>query len=85
MKLFILRPVEGLDAADNPWSPWYDKCFGFIIRAETEAEARKIAHENGYDENMYSCSPWLNKKYSTCTELTNYGEAGIIMLDVASA
>lgn len=50
MKLWILRPVEELDD-DNPWDPIYDKTFGFVIRAETEDQARSIAHSNGRDEN----------------------------------
>lgn len=37
MKLWLLRPVVGLDENDNPWWPWYDKAFGFVVRAETEA------------------------------------------------
>jgi hypothetical protein len=89
MKLFELRPVEGLKE-DNPWNPWYDKSFGFIVRAETEEEARKIAHENSGDEALdeqynRTIPAWLNKEYSTCTELTDDGEAGMIMQDFARA
>ena len=51
MKIFELRPVENLKNNDNPWKPWYNKSFGFIVRAETEAEARKYADENAGDEN----------------------------------
>ena len=94
MKIFELRPIENLKDGDNPWEPWYDKIFGFIVRAETEAEARKIANENaGYENIGESLSnktantkePWLDEKYSTCIELTGSGEAGMIMEDFARA
>lgn len=93
MKLFILRPKYDLKDEDNPWKPWYDKCFGFVISAENEEEARNIAHENGCDENRgWFCdrkisntqSPWKEEKYSSCKELIDM-EKGIIMADIASA
>ena len=57
----------------------YDRCYGFVIRAETEEKAREIAHENGGDENRDNCYPWLNPKSSTCEELTVIGKEGIIL------
>lgn len=94
MKLWILRPVEGLDKKDNPWEPWYDKAFGFVIRAETEEDAREFAHSGAGDENRgeflstktaNTNQPWKDAKYSTCTELLPEGEAGVVMLDFATA
>jgi hypothetical protein len=68
MKLWILRPVNGLSKVDNPWEPWYDKAFGFVARAETEAEARVLAHGDAGEENRMAShtnfnSPWLDAKY----------------------
>lgn len=51
MIVWILSARDDLDENDNPWKPWYDKNFGFIIRAKTEKEAREIADENAADEN----------------------------------
>lgn len=94
MKLWILKPVENLPKGDDPWAPWYDKAFGFVVRAGTEEEARKFAHEDAGDENrgMFlgrktteTNSPWLDAKYSTCTELTADGEAGVVMQDFHAA
>lgn len=88
MKLYELRPIEDLPEGDNPWDPWYDKCFGFVIRAENEKEAREIAHNNASDENRSqflgrkianTCSPWLDNKYSTCVELNINGEQKVII------
>ena len=38
MRLWILRPI---DEAAGQWSPWFDKAFGFVMRAETEEAARR--------------------------------------------
>ena len=81
MKLWLLLPVDGL--TDNPWDPWFDKCFGFVIRAETEQAARDKAHRNAEEENKgaNTKSPWLDYKYSTCEPLLSDGEEAIIMKD----
>lgn len=87
MKLWILRPVEELDD-DNPWDPIYDKTFGFVIRAETEDQARSIAHSNGRDENANTVlddpdssvkKPWKDPEYSTCVELLVNGDVGVVL------
>jgi len=51
MNLWLLRPSSNLpdDRAKNPWIPWYDKCFGMVIRAETEEDARKLADELNWE------------------------------------
>lgn len=94
MKVYILRPQDNLNNNDNPWEPWYDKSFGFIVRANSEQEARQIANENAGDENRgeflneriaNTQSPWLDEKYSFCKELTGDGDSGMIMQDFARA
>ena len=87
MKIWILTPVDGLPDNDNPWIPWYDKSFGFIVRAETEEEARKFAHDEAGYENRgeFSIQPWLDSKYTTCSELTGEGTPGVVMGDFANA
>jgi len=85
MKLWLLRPAL-LPEGNDPWEPWYDKAFGFVIRAETEGEARELAHDNAGDENLEGIiTPWLDKKYSTCIELTEEGEIGMVLRDFARA
>lgn len=94
MKLWILLPMNGLQDGDNPWEPWYDKCFGMIIRAETEEVARQLANDSGQDENRgefmrkriaRTKAPWLDANYSTCSELTAEGQAEVIMKNVQNA
>jgi len=97
MKLWILRPIDGLAEDDNPWEPWYDKIFGFVIRATNEDEARQFAHKNAGEENRGECgefsqkrvtntaTPWLDSKYTTCDELIPEGVPGLIMQDFYAA
>jgi hypothetical protein len=81
MKLWLLRPIEGLE--NNPWEPWYDKAFGFVVRAETEERAREIANESGGDEKPKNA--WLDSTLSTCNELLPDGEEGLIIEDFHAA
>lgn len=93
MKLWLLRPIDR-PMGDDPWDPWYDKAFGFVVRADTEDEARNLAHEEAGDENRgkfldreiaKTKSPWLDRAYSTCVELTADGVAEVIIRDFAAA
>lgn len=94
MKLWLLRPVDDLPDGDNPWEPWYDKAFGFVVRAESEADARALADRDAGDENRGvflgrktadTKNPWLDSRYSTCAELTAEGEPRVVIKDFASA
>jgi organic radical activating enzyme len=92
MKLWLLQPKDNLPD-DNPWEPWYDKAFGFVIRAETEMKARKIANKNGGTETgkisykVYRTGgdPWLDPELSTCIELTPDGKEQLIISDIREA
>jgi hypothetical protein len=80
MKLWLLKPLS-----EKPWVPWYDKCFGMVVRAATEPEARRWASMYGGDEGE---EPWLNPSDSTCVELlADYhgAEPGPILIDIHSA
>lgn len=81
--LWILQPVRSEDmTGDDPWSPWFDKAFGFVVRAETEEQARALAAEQAGDEGP---APWLSQGYTSCTELERYGETEVIMRDFQAA
>jgi len=82
MKLWLLRPAEDLPSGIDPWDPWYDKVFGFVIRAETEEDARRLAHDEAGNENRGKVrGPWLNARYATCVELTADGDPAVVMED----
>lgn len=82
MKLWVLRPNKSLKYLDEPWKPWHDKVYGFVVRAETEKEARKLASNLCGDEGE---DAWLSDKFSTCEELTTAGNPRVIMIDFQSA
>lgn len=74
MKLWHLLPI----GVGGHWSPWYDKAFGFVVRAESETEARALAAKVAGDEGEVA---WTDKGSSTCIELTADGEAGVVIRD----
>jgi len=70
MKLFHLRPNPGRDLKENsegnardPFTG-YDIRTGFVIRAESEEQVRKIAEENAGDEIYSSHDNWLDEDTS---------------------
>ena len=87
MKLWLLQPVENLPDKYNPFEPWYDKASGFVIRAETEKKARKIANKNGGDELGLDRKdkPWLDPKLTSCRELIPEGKEQLILKDFRAA
>lgn len=81
MKLWLLRPKKEFPEEHfDPWEPWYDKTFGFVIRAETEETARKIADKNATAEND-PLRPWLDPLLSDCVELNSKGKEELILQD----
>ena len=76
MKLWILTPKV-------KWDPWYDKAFGFVIRAKTEVKARELASENAGDEGK---EVWMNVGITTCIPLNQTGpEEKVILIDFHAA
>lgn len=85
MKLWLLLPQ--LNYQDHPWSPCYDKAFGFVVRAEDEHHARLLASQRAGDEADWDgrYNPWLDENASSCIELTGEGEAAVILRDYCAA
>ena len=80
-KLFILRPCKGKLTSD-PWEPWYDKAFGFVVRATNVQEARAFAANEAGDEGKKA---WRDPYYTTCELLSNEGDPGVVMIDFHAA
>lgn len=79
MRLWLLRPVGNwYSTPPAAWNPWYDKTFGFVVRAETEQQARAIASKESSDEG---CNAWLDVWQSDCIELTTDGDEGVVIQD----
>lgn len=83
MKLWLLRPnnYEG-NLGNTAWDPWFDKAFGFVIRAKTAQEARQLAQSRHGDEGKLA---WVDEAQSICEELLPDGPAQVIIRDFASA
>ena len=74
MKLWKLEPLSA-------WEPWHDTMAGIVVRAETEEDARAIAHEYSGDEDRQYPRPWLDSEVTSCVELTAEGETGMVLCD----
>ena len=74
MKLWELR--GRLDV--GPWQTLGAKITGFIVRAEDEEQARRLARDEASAESGYV---WIENQFSTCTELLAEGDAGVLMSD----
>lgn len=91
MRIWLLLPRE--DLPDTPLHPWrkyeeYWKAHGFVVRAATEEDARKLANDAGGEENevrrhegQWNMAPWLDAALTTCEELTGEGPAEVILRD----
>jgi len=73
MKLWILRPI---DEFSEPWTPWSDRAFGFVVGASDEDTARRLAASDCGDEGPEA---WFDPALSTCQELLP--SEGIMMRD----
>ena len=83
MKLWILKPREVVYGTElDLWKPWYDKAFGYIVRAESEEEARKLGT---LGSGIEAAEAWLDAKYPTCEELLPEGKSEIVLSDINHA
>ncbi len=88
MKLWLLRPRDDLPEQDDPWWNRRDSVQGFVVRADTEEQARELAHLHAAQENSsaaFTAAPWLDPKYSVCQQLLpDVGIEGVIIRDLLS-
>ena len=87
--LWLLKARDTLEYGNDPWSPWYDKTFGMVIRADSEKEAREVGqhkckHNDECKEGI-TTEPWIDENYSTCIQLSYEGEKKVILEDFMAA
>lgn len=81
MKLWLLKPlVDGAFALELVRFP-YDLYEGFVIRAETEDEARALAHQQTLGNEGEISGVWLDRTQTDCIELTPHGDPCVILSD----
>ncbi len=73
--LFLLLPIKN-------WEPWYDKAFGFVVRASSELHARQIASDEAGDEGK---DVWLDAAKTRCEVIDPNGPPLVLCRDFASA
>ncbi len=89
MKLWLLQaiklkgstemsPLHVIYPVGSPWNPYHGTAFGFVVRAETEKEARNMCGKESWGEGA---DPWLDLTLTSCHELTLDGESGLIIRD----
>jgi hypothetical protein len=76
--LLYARDEYGTDNRESPWFNNWDCAHGFVVEAETEDEARRLASGGSGDEGAHA---WLQSKYSHCIELLPSDKPGVILRD----
>ncbi len=77
MRLWLLEQWPATPGGHTLYAE-YDCAYGFVVRAETVAQARVLASTKAGDEGA-AC--WLNPGLSSCVELKPEGEPGIVLRD----
>jgi len=75
MKLWLLQPV---DMTSPPWYRKYDVALGFVVRAESERDARSLVRKP-FGVGDEGDDVWASSNITTCTELKAEGPAKIII------
>ena len=88
MKIWRIAPLNNLPKDKDVFD--YDCAHGFVVKAETEADARALAQANGGDEvgrylpegeRHTAPQVWIDPSYTECIEVTTEGEQEIILTD----
>ena len=94
--LWLLRPKDYKARAwsgewgGTAWAPIWDCTYGFVVRAGSEEEARRMAAGHAGDEETKDYvdhkrviikSPWLDSAQSDCIPLASIGEDEVIIMD----
>jgi hypothetical protein len=74
MNLWLLKPAAFLPQG-SPWDRW-DAAQAFVIRAETDQVARKLAAKVAGEEGR---DAWLDGELSTCEVLSPSGSTSVIL------
>lgn len=94
MNLYLIKPIKKGSKLNpfegTPWDPWWNKCFGAVMRAGSEAEARQIMSDSEYvgdAESKLLKQAWLDESQSkvTCLAEGVSGEKEIILSDFRQA
>ena len=65
-----------------PWRGNWDVVEEFVIRAETEKQARRLATSRGGKELEVEPAAWLSRRFSTCEEIAIEGTPTLIAREI---
>ena len=82
IRLCVLLPLANLPKTKNPWRRPGAKVYGFVVRAYSHKEARRLAHEHAGVERSGETSPWLDSNYTSCVWLKVGWDAEVVMQGV---
>ena len=90
-KLWLLKPIN--NSKQSLWDPWYDKAFGFVVRASTASEARAFAQAKAgteaegsdWQDESTNIPVWTSPELTSCELLVPEGEEGIVLRDFRAA
>jgi len=93
MLLWLLRPRDDVLVREkHPWAVPYDKTWGVLVRAASEADARRLAQMKaglegqgtyrrfGGDEDEIASDVWVDHAWTSCDKLEAAGEPGVILV-----
>lgn len=74
MVIYVLIPADGVEFG-------YDDYDGFVVRAQSEDEARQLAYELAADGNLHRdmASWWLDAEKTICEEVPPEGEPKYVL------
>lgn len=78
LRLWLLRPVGYPKPTYPAWDTWYDRCFGMVVVAYDEAQARDIAWRFAGVEGI---EVWRDPEVTTCTSSFTYSEPSLVLRD----
>ncbi len=80
-KLWKLSRVTGVNLENDPWKGSGDMNHSVIVRTYTEREARMEATRVGKGEVLNMANVWKDNKFTSCVELSNEGNDGVVMVN----
>jgi hypothetical protein len=79
--------LQAIKRDKGPWDRWYDTTDAFVIRADSEEEARAMTEEDaGFEvENNKGKNPWIDPGLTSCVELPLEGETTVVIYSFNAA
>lgn len=82
MTIYLLKKREGVETGGEFGIFGYDNYQGFVVRAASDDDARRIASESAHGgQSEENITAWLNPELTTCEAIEPDGEGELILAD----